>query len=502
MNLLKERRFSALLLTMILALLLGACGGALDENEDASEEGVSESVEGESEGSVEEEAVEGAEEGISEGNEEGAVEEGLLEGAIEGSEEEGIGEEGGSEGSEEGSQEDKKELTLASFKDIDAGNIGEYVGDISHGNSDFAFDLYAHIIATEDGNVNFSPFSISTAFAMLYAGARENTEDEMTRVFNFDLEQEILHPAYGYLIDDLQAKPGDKFMLTIANGVWAEQTAPLKENYVEILTGNYNAEAENVDFISNSEEVTNNINNWVSNNTNGMIKKLFPNGTINSNTRMVLANAVYFKADWEKTFNLVEPDSYGFNDRFTTLSGDVIHPQMMSQKELMGYAEGESYVAAELGYDGSDMSMLIVVPTGDFSQFEQQLNVDFYEDMTAALKEDEVELKMPKFKFSSGIDLNVMLKKMGISDMFNPMVADLSGISELPLFVSSSMHKAYIDVNEKGTEAAAATGIVSGVTSIPDQKFVTANKPFIYIIRDKSDNSILFLGRVVHPEYE
>ncbi len=367
-------------------------------------------------------------------------------------------------------------------------------------NTDFAFKFYKEIISADrrnGKNINFSPLSISTAFGMLHAGAKGNTDTEIANVMSYTQEHNELHPSFGYLIDDLSSGNDASFNMNIVNGVWLEKTFEIKDNYAEILTDNYFAAIDNLDFMYSPDESRTEINDWVSTNTNDKIKDLFPKNSIDNSTKMVLANAVYFNASWKKEFQLLE---YDFLKKFTLSSGDIVTTDMMKQTEYIGYAESDKYQVAELTYDGADISMVLLLPKGDFSDFEKNMTAASYKTVIASIEDNvEVYLTFPKFKFSTDINLLEVLMEMGMNDAFTSD-ADFSGINQdINLYVSGAFHKAFIDVNEKGTEAAAATGISVGATSSPDYFEMMVNKPFMFFIRDKLNGSILFMGRINNP---
>ncbi len=374
--------------------------------------------------------------------------------------------------------------------------------DLVRGNNDFAFSLYQKLRAEESGNLFYSPYSISLALAMTYAGARGETERQMSNALHFILSQDKLHPAFNAL--DLQlasrgegssGQDGKGFRLNIANAIWGQQGYDFLQGFLDKLAENYGAGMKIANFTEAPENSRVAINDWVAQQTEEKIKDLIPSGAIDNLTRLVLTNAIYFNAAWLHPFD-VRATAEG---DFHLLTGSSVRVPMMRQTGLFGYARDTGYQAVELLYDGSEISMVILLPDkGNFDPFENSLNAELISQTSKDLSRNRIELTMPSFEFEAQFKLGETLKKMGMSDAFNPQLADFSGMDGTKdLSISDAFHKAFVLVNENGTEAAAATGVVIGVTSVPPR--VTVDRPFIFLIRDIATNTTLFVGRVMDP---
>ena len=376
------------------------------------------------------------------------------------------------------------------------------LSDLVSGNNDFAFGLYQKLREEESGNLFYSPYSISLALAMTYAGARGETERQMSNALHFILSQDKLHPAFNALDLQLASRgegssgtDGKGFRLNIANAIWGQQGYAFLQNFLDKLAENYGAGMRIANFIEAPENSRVTINDWVAQQTEEKIKDLIPSGAIDNLTRLVLTNAIYFNAAWLHPFD----EKATAEGDFHLLTGSSAKVPMMRQTESFGYARGTGYQAVELLYDGSEISMVILLPDkGTFDTFENTLNAELISQISKDLRRNRIELTMPSFEFEAQFKLGAMLQKMGISDAFNPQLADFSGMDGTKrLSISDAFHKAFVLVNENGTEAAAATGVVIGVTSLPPR--VTVDRPFIFLIRDIATNTTLFVGRVMDP---
>jgi serpin B len=372
------------------------------------------------------------------------------------------------------------------------------------GNNAFAFDLYRSLRTGEENEV-FSPYIVSIALAMTYAGARNDTGSQMAGALHFTLPQERLHPAFNKLDLDLTepnklpSQKGQPLQLSIVNSLWAEQTYSFLQPFLDLLAGNYGAGLQLVDFVNQSEAVRSQINQAVSDQTHQKITNLIPEGALTPLTRLVLVNAIYFKADWEEQF---DPNDTS-DGPFHLLDGTVTQVKMMSHRFLnTPYISGDGYKAVELSYLGNSAAMDILVPDeGKFNDFESQLTVDKFNNILAGMHSTILSLELPKFTFSSSSDLRGQLSALGMPDAFDPDKADFSGMTgNRDLFIGAVLHKAFVAVDEKGTEAAAATAVTMSATSILEQNVqLTVDRPFIFVIRDLATGQILFLGRVVDP---
>lgn len=373
------------------------------------------------------------------------------------------------------------------------------------GNSAFAFDLYQQL-KDKEGNLFYSPYSISLALAMTYGGARNETEAQMADAMRFMLPQDRLHPSFNALALELnsrgqgaQGKDGKGFRLNIVNAIWGQQDYAFLSDFLDLLAVNYGAGLRVLDFIGATEESRVTINDWVSDQTEGRIKDLIPAGMLSPITRLVLTNAIYFNAAWEYPFgeNMTE------DGIFYRLDGGEVTAPMMSQKETFGYGEGEGYQAVELLYDGQELSMVILLPaSGQFEAFEAALDAAQVDGIIESMAERQVNLTMPKFEFDSSFSLQAALAAMGMPIAFTEGLADFSGMAgNQELFISDVVHKAFVSVDEEGTEAAAATAVIVGATAMPPSEAVevTIDRPFIFLIRDIETGAILFVGRTLDP---
>jgi serpin B len=374
---------------------------------------------------------------------------------------------------------------------------------LAEGNSAFAFDLY-RTLSGEEGNLFFSPYSISLALAMTYAGARGETEQQMADTLHFDLSQEALHQAFNGL-DLLLASRGegaegkdDKgFRLNIVNAIWGQEDYEFLTGFLDVLAENYGAGLRLLDFVNEAEESRVTINDWVSDQTEGRIEDLIPEGVIDALTRLVLTNAIYFNAAWAYPFW----DYMTVDGAFHLLDGAEVTVPMMMQTESFAYAEGEGYQAVELPYDGNELSMVVLLPeAGQFEAFEASLDAAGVDAIVDDLAYGPVALTMPKFEFESELSLVNTLAEMGMPVAFSAG-ADFSGMTgDRSLAIAEILHKAFVSVDEEGTEAAAATAVVMKETSAPDEPVeVTMDRPFVFLIRDIETGAILFVGRVMDP---
>jgi len=371
------------------------------------------------------------------------------------------------------------------------------------GNNAFALDIY-HALHSEDGNLILSPFSISLALAMTYGGARDATESQMAKALHFELPQGQLHPAFNALDQELVSRgkaksdTGAPLQLNIANAIWAEQTYPFLQDYLDLIASNYGTGIRLADFVNQFDGIRKEINTWVYDQTQKKIKDLIPDGALNANTRMVLVNAIYFKADWLSQF-----DPNNTHDApFHLLNGTDVTVKMMNQTASFLYYQGAGYQAAELPYAGDTAAMDILVPdAGSFEAFETSLNSKLINETFNGLQSTSVVLSLPKFTFESQFNLSDKLALMGMTDAFDPDKADFTGMTaRKDLFISDVIHKAFVAVDEKGTEAAAATAVVmEAATARMAEVNLTIDHPFIFIIRDKPSGQILFIGRVLNP---
>jgi serpin B len=374
------------------------------------------------------------------------------------------------------------------------------------GNTAFAFDLY-QAVRSETGNLVYSPYSISIALAMTYGGARGSTASQMADGMHYTLPDAQFHPAFNLLDLDLAQRPDqaantdakDRFQLTIANSLWGQNDWSFLPDYLDLLAVNYGAGMHLVDFENSPESARQQINNWIADQTQKRIKDIIHAGALDPSTRLVLANAIYFKATWEHEF-----DANSTSDRpFTLLSGEAVNVPMMSQEssENFSYAAGDGWQAIALPYKGGLTDMVIIVPdAGNFESFESSLTAERYNEIVSVMQSQQVILSMPKFTFEASLGLKDALIGMGMTDAFVPEQADFSGMDGTRLlYIGDALHKAFIAVDEKGTEAAAATVVIMMAASLQQGIMLTIDRPFFYVIRDVPTGTVLFMGRVVDP---
>jgi serpin B len=371
-------------------------------------------------------------------------------------------------------------------------------------NAAFAFDAYKQLILTNN-NLIFSPASISIALAMTYAGAAGTTATEMAQTLHFTLPPAQLHPAFDALDLALASRgqgqlgaDGKPMRLNIVNALWAEKTYTFRSDFLDTLAANYGAGVNLLDFINAPEPSRVTINTWVAQQTDDKIQDLLPSGSVDSSTRLVLTNAVYFNAAWKNPF---DPNNT-HDGSFTLLDGSTVTAKFMGA-DLPGTLamQGTNFVAASLPYADDRLSLLVVVPDqSQFSQVESSLDAAALGTLVAGLTSQQVILGLPRFKIETGADLVDLLKALGMTSAFISGVADFSGMDGTQnLFIGDVVHKAFIDVAEKGTEAAAATGVVMAGSAAPTGLLINANRPFLYFLRDQPTGAILFMGRVLDP---
>ncbi len=398
--------------------------------------------------------------------------------------------------------------------DVPLGDLGE----LAAGNNAFGFDLY-QAIRDGEGNLLYSPYSLSVALAMVYAGARGRTEQQMAETLHFDLPQELLHPAFNALDLELESRShvivwdvsGDEveqvaFQLSIANAVWGQVGYPFLPKYLDLLALNYGAGVRLIDFQANPPVAVEAINQWVSEQTGGRIRDMLDR--LEKGTALVLANAIYFNAEWHLPFDEEDTEDEPF---YLLAGGEEIVP-MMHQFAEFRYAEGDGYQAIQLPYLNREVAMVILLPAeGRFREIEERLTGDWVQSVVGGFREHDVILTMPKFSFETPVlSLAETLSAMGMPDAFSPDDADYSGItkSQPPLYIGRVLHKAFIDVDERRTEAAAATVIHVLPGAAPDEPtqpppiIMTIDRPFIFLIRDIRTGTILFVGRVMNPASE
>ena len=370
------------------------------------------------------------------------------------------------------------------------------------GSNAFAIDLYRQLRA-QPGNLFFSPESISTAFAMTYAGARGQTATEMQNVFHFTLPPDRLHPAMGALLSAMNAQHKG-YELRVADGLWAQQDAQFLPSYLKLTKDDYGAGFHRVDFKTSPEAVRAAINQWVEKQTNDKIQNLIGPGVLTPATRLVLTNAIYFKGDWLAPFEKADTQS----EEFHTSSAQFVMVQLMHHTGSYSYYDGGTFQALELPYTGNELSMVVLLPKqiDGLPALEKDLTAASAGDWLQKLEPaDKVILSFPRFTMTQQFELSGVLSQLGLSQAFTAS-ADFSGMTGKPGFtISAAVHKAFIDVNEQGTEAAAATSIIMRATAVrvpfpePPPIVFRADHPFLFLIRNTQSGAVLFMGRVIDP---
>ena len=381
------------------------------------------------------------------------------------------------------------------------------VDEASAGNRAFAFDLYGQLRG-RDGNLFLSPYSVSVALAMTYAGAEGRTEEQMRDALHF-IDEVRLHPAMNATDLALVSRgeratsaDGGPFRLAVTNAIWGQVGYPFTTAYVDVLGEHYGAALFALDFAGDPEGSRSTINRWVGERTEDRIPELLPMGVITPITTLVLTNAIYFNAAWNQPFE----ESDTSDGSFERLDGSTVTARMMSQDVEHRYAEGDGFRAVELEYDAAELAMVLVLPDeGRFDEIEASMGEASageltYQSVMNALTDHRVAVTVPKFSYRTAVGLNDALVALGMTDAFQGGVADFSGIDgSRDLFIQAVLHEAFVAVNEAGTEAAAATAVVVGRVSIPEPAEITLDRPFLYFIVDRPTGTVLFLGRILDP---
>ncbi len=369
---------------------------------------------------------------------------------------------------------------------------------IANSINNFTFKTYS-VLKDEPGNLFFSPFSISTALSMTAEGAEGKTMEEMRNTLDLSNNSSANRQGFESLVDSLNAKNAS-YNLSVADAIWIEKTFSVKQEFSSALSTYYNALAQQADFVNNAEGERKNINNWVAGKTNNKILDLIPQDGVNSLTRLVIANAIYFKGNWAQQFDKNDTQNATF---FTPQSGNMSVPMMhLSKSENASYYSDNELKALEMDYQGDNLSMLILLPNvnHNLSEVEAGLSSARISDIRAQLIRQPVQVWLPRFSMTKSEEMSDVLKELGMKSAFDPNAADFSRISSTEeLYISDVFHKAFINVDETGTEAAAATAVVIGVTAIAPLPEFRADHPFLFFIMDKRTGAILFMGRVVDP---
>lgn len=394
----------------------------------------------------------------------------------------------------------------------DSATTQDGMASVVNANNKFAFDLYSQY-KSNDGNVFFSPYSISSALAMTYEGAKGNTAEEIAKVFYFLSDESVMRNGYKSVYD-LINNPNQNFKLSTANALWIQKDFSLLKDYTDLIKQYYGGEAKNLDFITETEKSRQTINDYIEEQTNDKIKDLIPGGMLDSMTRLVLTNAIYFKGTWQWEFDKSDTSEQNF---FITPENSV-KTQMMfmdPEKARFNYADTGKLQILELPYKGDKLSMLILLPkqgqsydfeTGEMITFDNtlddiELSIGKLNEYKSQMKETKMDrIYLPKFEFDTKYFMKEILINLGINDAFDIISADFSGITgDKDLYIGDVIHQAFVAVDEKGTEAAAATAVIMKTTASMSTNIFRADHPFIFLIQDKETGLILFMGRMNDP---
>jgi len=388
---------------------------------------------------------------------------------------------------EESSQTESKTLPVVPSRVLSAAERSLVVG-----NTQFAFDLY-RILHQQGGNLFFSPYSISLALAMVYTGSHEKTEEQMASVLHFEFAPYELPPVFGALHSRLLGQGTGNFQLRLANSLWWQEGYALRQVYLNTLRRRLGATVEALDFFTTPEKSRATINEWVSRYSTGKIKELLPQGSITSLTRLVLANAIYFRATWKERFNA----DFTSNSTFNLLGGGQVIVPMMEQITPFAYTATSDVQAVELPYISEQFSMVVLLPVrGQFEDFASSLTADRVAAILEHLSIQMVQIYMPRFEFRSSFELAGALGELGLTDAFVLGRANFRRMTlDREFFLGEVHHQSIVSVDENGIFAVAATARDMVGPDVPTR----LDRPFIFLIRDIETNSILFIGQVMDP---
>jgi serpin B len=369
----------------------------------------------------------------------------------------------------------------------------------------FAMDLFMEV-KDENSNVFLSPYSVSTALGMTYAGAAGQTAAEMKKTLQLTLENKEAHQAMGTLRQNISCRPDVKYELVTANALWGQDGYAFNPDYLKNLDTFYASPLRVVDFKAAVEQARTDINAWVAQETQNKILDLIPEGKLDASTRLVLTNAIYYKGAWVHPF--VELDTE--EKPFKLVSGEAVNVPTMTTEAPYDYFEDDNVQAIELPIIATeqgptvDQAFLIVLPKGDWNEIRTFLSNDGIHRLRRNFAETQIRLYAPKFKFTSSFSLATALQTLGMQTAFDPKRADFSNLympNEAPIYLSDVIHKAFVDFNEKGVEAAAATAVIGSETSSipPEPMILNIDRPFFFAILDKPTDVILFMGQVTDP---
>lgn len=377
----------------------------------------------------------------------------------------------------------------------------EVTPDIPSANNQFAMNFYSQISKNTSENIFFSPVSIFTAFAIVYEGAQEDTASEIQHLFDFQTDSKERKNNFKSMLNGFEDSGflgvrEPEYKLQMANALWLADSFEPKQEYVDTAKTYYDSKVAKVDFVSNAG--VNTINQWVSDQTQNKIEKLFEENSTDELTALVITNAIYFKGEWVHKFT----PEFTRQANFHINEHETVKVQMMElDKPILNYAENDLLQIIELPYKGDKVSILVLLPkeSDGLQSLEEKLTLSNLSEWKNSLEENMVGVYLPKFTSNTEYDLKAIMQQMGMKIPFDSALANFSKISEDPIYIDKAIHKAFVSVDEAGTEAAAATGVGARLESGPPHTFRT-DHPFIFIIQDDSDGKILFIGRVVNPQ--
>ena len=385
----------------------------------------------------------------------------------------------------------------AAVKVDDTGWTSEGVNTVVNANNQFAFDLYSQFKEeSKDENIFFSPYSISVALTITYEGARGETAEEMQSVLYIPEDANLRRANFAKIINEIN-KPDKKYKLHTANALWPRINFQLLEEYQNTIDTYYGGKVTRLDYTREAEKSRQTINSWIEDKTEDKIKDLIPPGTLKPDTVLVLTNAIYFKGTWVLQF---DPKDTRDED-FTTSAGQIVKVPMMrlaGDDAEFNYAETKDVQILEMPYEGENLSMLIILPKeNNLENIEESIAPEKLSEWKNMLRKQRVDVFIPKVKFETKYFMADTLAEMGMPTAFTES-ADYSGINRQGgIWIDEVIHQAFVEVNEEGTEAAAATA--EGMWKMQITPVFRADHPFIFIIQQKDTGNILFLGRVSDP---
>ncbi len=370
------------------------------------------------------------------------------------------------------------------------------ISDIVDANNQFGIDVLQKLAKEEDGNIFISPYSIFTALSMTYEGARGNTADEMADVLHLPDDNKVRLGSFAKVQNDIN-NGSTQYNLSTANAIWPQEGGNFKELFINAIKQYYYGKVQELDYASDPEASRQTINDWVENQTNDRIKDLIPSGAITPMTYMVLTNAIYFKGEWVYEFDEDDTEEGTFHAPDGDVQTDMMHLNAGDEDKLP-YFENSKLKAVELPYKGDELSMVLILPTeGTIDELVSGMDLEMIDEINNGLEPEEMDINIPKFKLKTKYGLVPVMKELGMIDAFKN--ADFSGITEdVDLFISDIIHQTFIEVDEKGTEAAAATAVIMNYASVSGYSF-RADSPFFYMIKQKETGNILFMGTMKDP---